>query len=401
MRNKKIIEAWNKVEPSEEVQERMLNNILEKSSGKRKSPQWKPLATVAAAAVVLMAGTFIYNNINTNKHISDSQQINENQISTDQDQSTVDLTDLSDEIKGLPVKNFKMSEIQQNIAADRIAFFNFINFFEYEVDSFVIVKVGDTKAVSAEEYQSETQISTVKVLETVWGDNVPDSIEITQYLYGGCTGDEATNLMRKGGVYLLPLIEDNGNYYLMSDLDVLFEIDDEGRIWSHSDFEDFNRFDGEDYKAVTDEIKRITQDETIMLTSSRFGMAMRGFQLAEVTIVSEGKEETNEYGYAEVAYNVRVERTLSGNDLTSEVSIRSYADEDLPLNNGDRYLLFIDNYDENHYINTNMIARVEADGTIQNLGDERGPFAALNGSTVEKIQELADKVTDYISTNQE
>ncbi|MDF2843518.1 MAG: hypothetical protein K0R00_1944, partial [Herbinix sp.] len=244
-------------------------------------------------------------------------------------------------------------------------------------------------------------ISTVKVLDTIWGEETPEVIGLQQSLYGGCTGEEETNLLREGGVYLLPLNKYNGSYYLMSDLDVLFEIDDEGLIWSHSTYEDFNRFDGKGYQAVVDEIISITQDDLVMLAASRFGMTLNGFQLAEVTVLSEATEEENEYGYAEMVYKAKVESTLSGEELTSEISIRSYADETLTLNNGGRYLLFIDNYENKHFINTGMIARVNEDGKIQDLGDNRGPFDGYNGYTVTEMQELTDKVMDYLSVNQE
>ncbi|MDF2542479.1 MAG: hypothetical protein K0S47_2197 [Herbinix sp.] len=401
MRNKKIIEALDKIEPSDATQERLLKNIIKQSSRKRKSHRWRQLGTVVAAVVVILTGAFVYDSIYLPNQLSIPQEEDDNQLSSQLDPTTIDLTDMSKEIRGLPVNNFKLSEIEQLYAADRIVFLDFIDFFKYEVDSYAIIKVGDAQVLPSTEYSSDTQIATVKVLETVWGDELPDTTTITQYLYGGCTGDEVTNLMREGGVYLLPLIVDKDNFYIMGDLDVLFEIDKEGHIWSHSDFENFNRFDGGDYKSVTDEIKRITQDETMMLASSRFGMAMRGFQLAEVTILSEGKDEENEYGYSEVAYTAKVERTLSGNDLSDEVTIHSYSDENITLNKGSRYLLFIDKYEEKHYINSRMIASVGMDGTVQNLGDERGPFAAYDGFTIDEMKGLADKVTEYLKVNQE
>ncbi len=409
MKNKKIIDSWNKAEPDSTAQERMLKHIITWSGERRMIMHWKPLATVAAACFVLLAGVFIFNHIDTPDQLPDSISSGENSNTANQDPESegegaaaADIAVLSDEIKGLPVTNFKMSEIELNTEMDRNVFFNFLNFYEYETDSFVIVKVADTQPVPAAGSDiSERQTSTVKVLETVWGDALPEAINITQYLYGGCTGDEATNLLRKDGVYLLPLVKDRGEYYLSGDLDVLFEIDDEGRIWSHSDYPDFNRYDGEDYQAVTNEIMRIAQDDTLMLATSSFGMAMRGWQLLEVTIISDREEEKNEYGYAEVIYTARVESTLSGDEPGTEISLRSDANEDLPLSNGERYLLFADNYDGKHYISSNMLAGVEADGTIQNLGAEGSPFAEYNGCTVEEISGFADEVTEFLKTFQQ
>jgi hypothetical protein len=408
MKNKKIISSWNKVKPDEAAQERMLNTILTGSGRRRKRSQWKPVVTVAAACVVLLAGTYFYNNSNVN--LGDNiltpdeklDQENQNPSSVTDTPSLENAVELTDEIKGLPVNNFRLSEMELLVAMDRIAFFNFLDLFKYGTDSFVIVKVAGTQQEGPSSSETrDKQISAVKVLETLWGDTVPETINLTQYLYGGCTGEEATNLLRKDGVYLLPLSEYGGGYYIYGDLDVLFEIDDTGRIWSHSDYSDFNRFDGEDYHAVTVELQRIIQDETLMLAASEFGMAFSGRQLLEVTILSDRSEEKNEYGYAEVVYTAHVEKTLSGGEPGTEITVRSYADEKLSLNRGERYLFFVDNYDEKHYINANMMAGVTAEGTIQDLGGDRSPFADYNGYTVEKLQELADKMMEYQTMEQQ
>lgn len=408
MKNKKIISSWNKVKPDEAAQERMLNTILTGSGRRRKRSQWKPVVTVAAACVVLLAGTYFYNNSNAN--LGDNiltpdeklDQENQNPSSVTDTPSLENAAELTDEIKGLPVNNFRLSEMELLVAMDRIAFFNFLDLFKYGTDSFVIVKVAGTQQEGPSSSETrDKQISAVKVLETLWGDTVPETINLTQYLYGGCTGEEATNLLRKDGVYLLPLSEYGGEYYIYGDLDVLFEIDDTGRIWSHSDYSDFNRFDGEDYHAVTVELQRIIQDETLMLAASEFGMAFSGRQLLEVTILSDRSEEKNEYGYAEVVYTAHVEKTLSGGEPGTEITVRSYADEKLSLNRGERYLFFVDNYDEKHYINANMMAGVTAEGTIQDLGGDRSPFADYNGYTVEKLQELADKMMEYQTMEQQ
>lgn len=261
MKNKRIIDSWNKIEPAVAAKERMLKHIIDRSDRRKRIVHWKPLAAVTAACLVLLVGVFVFNNIDT-----------PDRSNKEEGTAVVDIEDLSDEVKGLPANDFKLSEIELNIAMDRVVFFDFLNIFEFKTDNFVIVKVADTKPVPAAKTEiNEKQKSTVKVLETIWGDPVPEEVIITQYLYGGCIGDEVTNLLRKGGVYLLPLVKDKGDYYLVGDLDVLFEIDDEGRIWSHSDYPDFNCYDGEDYQVVTNEIMRIAQDDTLMLATSDFG----------------------------------------------------------------------------------------------------------------------------------
>lgn len=408
MKNKRIIDSWNRIEPDGAAQERMLKHITARSGRRKMMLHWKPFAAVAAACVVLLAGVFLSNRIDTPIQWKNAIPSGENSNPADQNPEleekgpkAVGKADASHEIKGLPVNNFKLSEIELKAEMDRIAFFNFLNFYEYETDSFAIVKVADTQSIPAADSDiSEKQVSTVKVLEAVWGDAVPEEINLTQYLYGGCTGDEATNLLRKDGVYLLPLGKNQGEYYLIGDLDVLFEIDDEGQIWSHSDYPDFNRFDGEGYQTVTNEIMRIAQDDTLMLATSGFGMALRGRQLLQVAIVSDREEEKNEYDYVEGVYTARVEGALSGEDPGTEILLRSYGDEKLPLSKGGRYLLFADNYDGKYYINSNMLAEIEADDTIRDLGGERSAFAEYNGRTVEEISGLAYEVTEFLKTLQ-
>ncbi len=417
MRDNRIIDSWNKAEPDREAEERIWKGILAQT-GRRRAVHWKPLA--GAACLVLLAGIFLFQRMRLPdlfdwkeyEHVDQPgrQPGPEVTVPTVQEGTkqggtgteTADNGDLSDEIKGLPVDNFKLSEMEGQAAMDRIVFWSFLHVFEAHTESIVIVKVTDTQPVPASDnYRSEGQRSEVKVLETVWGKAVPETMSLNQYLYGGCTGDEATNLLRKDGVYLLPLTKYQEAYYLVGDLDLLFEIDEEGRIWSHSDHADFNRFDGEGYQSVTEEIIRITQDEDRMLAASEFGMVMRGRQLLEVTVLSEGREEENEFGYAEIAYTAHVERALSGGELDGELSLRSYADEELPLSVGNRYLVFVDHYDEKHYISLNMMARVGEDGRIQKPEGERNPFAEYEGYTGEEIAALAARVTEFLKTYQE
>ncbi len=407
MKNKNMIDSWNKAEPDNAAQERMLQNIMKKSNKKGTFIHWKTYATVTAACVILLASGFILNPLSSDR-LSDSDSTGKNLTLADQTKETennevaaADAADLSDEIKGLSVKDFKLSDITQNMMMDRIAFIQFLNFFEYNTDSFVIVKVADTKAVPASSSDmSDRQSSTVKVLETIWGEAAPEVITITQHLYGGCFGDEATNLLRIGGVYLLPLDKYKGEYYLNGDLDVLFEIDDQGKIWSHSDYADFNRYDGGDYKEVTKEIIRISRDDALMLATSGFGMALRGWQLLEVTILTDSIQEKDEYGYSETVYSARVESTLSGEEPESEIDLRFSGEGEVLLKESEQYLLFVDNYEGKHYMNSNMLAAVEADDTIKNLGGEGSTFEEYNGYKVEEISELAHTVTEFLSTLQ-
>ena len=58
--------------------------------------------------------------------------------------------------------------------------------------------------------------------------------------------EEPNNLLRVGGVYVLPLRFNEywGAYEVVGDLDVLFELDDTGKMVSHSRWEGLNQYDG-------------------------------------------------------------------------------------------------------------------------------------------------------------
>ena len=58
--------------------------------------------------------------------------------------------------------------------------------------------------------------------------------------------DEPNNLLRVSGIYVLPLrfSEYWGAYEVVGDLDVLFELDDMGKMVSHSQWEGLNQYNG-------------------------------------------------------------------------------------------------------------------------------------------------------------
>jgi hypothetical protein len=79
--------------------------------------------------------------------------------------------------------------------------------------------------------------------------------------------------LREGGVYVVAFpseewLNDDTDYtYLYGDLDVLFEIDDNGRIYSNSDIQNFARFDGRCYTELVCAIRSvmgIPEEEPVM-----------------------------------------------------------------------------------------------------------------------------------------
>jgi hypothetical protein len=105
------------------------------------------------------------------------------------------------------------------------------------------------------------QIAECGVLYDVLGDGIEMPLKIKQYLYGGCTSDEETNLLRVGGVYVLPLskfVQDEA-WGIYGDLDCLFEVDDEGLIHSHSMWEALNKYDGKPLETLWSDIEYLSE----------------------------------------------------------------------------------------------------------------------------------------------
>ncbi|MHB8061793.1 MAG: hypothetical protein ACYDG2_04030 [Ruminiclostridium sp.] len=158
-----------------------------------------------------------------------------------------------DAIRGLPTGDYTWDEGNNGAEANRLLT-NELRLLMREFDSydptvkaaFAIVKVESVERFAKNrEYGVEGQIATCGVLYNVLGDGLDVPFKVKQYLYGGCTSDEETNLIREGGVYVLPLVTFEGQetWEVYGDLDVLFEVDDKGLIHSHSSYSELNKYD--------------------------------------------------------------------------------------------------------------------------------------------------------------
>jgi hypothetical protein len=158
------------------------------------------------------------------------------------------------EWRGLPALELTLVEDlgAGGIAAKRMAFANLGDLRDY-AEAFVLV--ASVNEVAPEGDNGQTAIAAYAetiggVLDTqLWDDRMISTgsrVLIRQQLIGGCTRDEPSNLLRQGGVYVLPLRFNAaaGAYEVVGDLDVLFELDSEGKIHSHSLYEELNQYDG-------------------------------------------------------------------------------------------------------------------------------------------------------------
>ncbi|HCS72536.1 MAG TPA: hypothetical protein DIW17_01490 [Clostridiales bacterium] len=264
-----IKESWDKVNPDEATENRMLHQLLDRvfdsQQNKRNVINIKRIAKImipiAVCLLILLAGPIIYKNLDRSF-----------------DDLIVDPAPLSGDIKGLPVDHFKLSEIQTDNETFRFIYKSLGDILEIGMaDCFLMIKVVNTETLKPQyHFQKGIQLSDVKVLENIYGECDEDTIQIKQSIYISNMEPDLTSqaLLREGGVYLLPLYQHfdddlyddglkEGFYYIEAVFDVLFEIDDNGLLYSHSDFPDFNRFDGQNYPALTDEIKRIKQGNDV------------------------------------------------------------------------------------------------------------------------------------------
>jgi hypothetical protein len=153
----------------------------------------------------------------------------------------------------LPAVDFILAEEVNGLEeADRIVFRSLDDFIEY-TDAFVLI--ANVREVAPDNDDMQTAIAEYamtigdQIRTKQWDDytvSTGSRVLIRQRLIGGCSMDEPNNLLRVGGVYVLP-IKFNANwgaYEVVGDLDVLFELDDMGRMVSHSRWEGLNRYDG-------------------------------------------------------------------------------------------------------------------------------------------------------------
>lgn len=171
-----------------------------------------------------------------------------------------------DDWRGLSAENFVLQErTESHFETDRIVFQTLQDLADYS-DAFIIVpnvqKIapdGDNMQTAIAEYAGTIG----DMIRTRQWDNYTIStgnrILIRQTLMDGCTMDEPNNLLRVGGVYLLPIKFNSymGAYEVVGDIDVLFEIDDEGKIVSHSRFPELNKYDGKAFSELLDAVRAI------------------------------------------------------------------------------------------------------------------------------------------------
>ncbi|HWQ50594.1 MAG TPA: hypothetical protein VN369_02220 [Terriglobales bacterium] len=171
-----------------------------------------------------------------------------------------------DDWRGLAAENFVLQEqTESHNEANRIVFQTLQDLADY-ADAFIIVpnvhKIapdGDNIQTAIAEYAGTIGD---RIRTRQWDDytiSTGNRILIRQTLIGGCTMDDPNNLLRAGGVYLLPVKFNSslGAYEVAGDFDVLFELDAEGKIVSHSRFPELNKYDGKVFSDLLNAVRAL------------------------------------------------------------------------------------------------------------------------------------------------
>ncbi len=303
----------------------------------------------------------------------------------------------SGKIAGLPVKQALLSDMPGDASSMdmRIAIFGVRDFFEQELGGFVIARVTGTKAIAAAQDDfagAGRQEATLEVIEWLYQTDAqaPAKITLTQNLLGGCTLEQQTNLLRKGGVYLLPLAQYEGQYSVMFDLEVLFEVDEQGKLFSHSSIEAFAAYDGKPYAALQEDVNQLLLNEPLLKSAPRFARVLKeGMPLAVVTVIGEAVEQPETMTYLQ---EVRVGKILEG-ELPGTCVLTVYSGEEKLLQTGAQYLMFVNEYEDEaqavtRSLESNRAAKINADGTITPLTEDWNCFSTLAGKTVDEIAQL-------------
>jgi len=311
------------------------------------------------------------------------------------------------DLTGLPIgQQRKDTPCENAVQADRQPFYALEDFFRYgDMKTFVLAQVTDIQMLPPEyNYQSGRQQSTLEIIDWAYnqpaGAREPVVLTLTQSLYHdnahSCIGEPI--LLRKGGVYLLPLgcfdWEGEDYWHVMGEEDVLFEVDERGMVFSHSDFPAFAAYDGKPYAALLEDIRAVVRDNPLLARYARFARALQDeVPLAVITILDGGTKGSSHLTQRAGAEQILVQGTGRSWQVQlseGEFELNTYGHEAQALP-GERYLVFIYGNEIEYSFEANRAARINADGTITPLTEDWNVFSELAGMTVEQVQALAEQ----------
>ncbi len=322
MNKKDLHDAFETLSPDQPTSERMLTGLQNQPPRAARKPlRW---ALPACAALVLVTSLFVWQPWSQAELPLDNAPVSGVSDPTQQTPPTASNTDglAVADLRGLPASDYTWTE-GDGVAFSRIAFSSLYDICSYYNNYGMEGDIVVAKVLSAESFNNDGDgVMTVErqraVIQVLYGlDNqLPEELTIVQNKAGGCVGTELTNLVRVGGIYVLPLSrypDGEEEYYVSGDLDALFEVDDQGLLHSHSLFEDLNRYDGQPLTALWDDITYLHEHPAL---TSKLVQSLRWYAESDSetyairlgTVTGEAGE--SEFGYPR--YAVTVTETLFG-----------------------------------------------------------------------------------------
>jgi hypothetical protein len=310
-------------------------------------------------------------------------------------------------LSGLPANDFKLSDIPQNTNGGTSSCMSPPKTKLQELflqndrqQGFAFVRVTNTKVTEKPNphYQEGvmtslgkppktfiTQESTLQLISTLWSNTaIPATMTVTQTIHG--YGGRVSNALRQDGVYLLPLWNFEGAWYMDSEWDVLFEVDNNGNIWSHSDGEGFKKFDGKPAQDLANAITSLTSDSVFEYAISPFGRTTEwGYALAEVTVNSV-RQTNNEWGGSFQAYGLTVDKMhLPSQERTKlqlgNTTAISYHRGSFEV--GNRYLTFLWHDGSSFNLEPSYSAIINSDGKLSQIPAPAWDIVDENGDEVD------------------
>jgi hypothetical protein len=256
---------------------------------------------------------------------------------------------------GLPTRNLSLANAQWNgnSSGDRASHHTLQDFLVLNA-SFAFVRVTNVSV------SGNTITTTLQTLETVHG-SVPQTFTVSETVReSGVISAHYTAIshLREGGVYLLPLADGGtwGWYIVGGNMDVLFEVGENGNIWSHARHASqrgFTQFDNRHASVVAQAVIDLAAHRDFAVATTNFGQTVQwGYEIVERT-----------FGDSEIEWQGNFEQ-------------------------GARYLAFLATDSYGATIHDFYSARINDDGTIT---ADSGVFAELSRSTPAQVRALAQR----------
>jgi hypothetical protein len=304
---------------------------------------------------------------------------------------------------GLPTRNLCLSaarniNVGNGARAPQTRLTDFFVLGGNHLSAFVFVRVTDAR-IEPYGNTAQRQIANVEILETVWNcsGNLPQTLTVYQGVWEASEDrhtSEPVSLLREGGVYLLTLIYSpwfqqlwGTDYWEINGFshDVLFEVGDNGNVWSHSPHRGLNRFNNRPASELAEAIRDITRGEHFDVILDSFATRSQ-YSLVEVTVMSNNLRQTDFYGNVYDSVTLRVNHVhYTPHDCGHERRWRPFAGEVTEGNfasgqlaAGERFLMLVESHTgqvitqdssvvRHIAVSPEGIARINADGRITQI----------------------------------